>query len=328
MTFDQETAETIAPVLAMIGQEARLDPHWTCRMLEAVNARIMPAFHRGQRDAADSTADRIRHGEQLALGEAAQIDDLMQLAHACADEERLIEALHWVSKATELCPMEGEFLRFRASLLERLGAFEEALRVAHEARALGADPASIVSDIDRISARFNRHIEEACDRRLPDFYRQQRDMAACNADRISHGEKIITSSTAGIDDLVQLAHAYAADERLLEALCRVSQAIQLQPDNGELFRFKASILERMARYDEALQAAIEARNLGADAGSISVDVERIEEGLVCHLTELSSCLDTTASLPASMELLCMGRLKFREFIKFIGKIVRAYATKN
>jgi hypothetical protein len=203
MAFDHETAETIAPVLAMIGQESRLDPNWTCHMLEAVAGQV-----------------------------------------------------------------------------------------------------------------------------LPDFHRRQRNKATCNADRIRHGERVIANATPAIDDFVQLSHAYAAEECLIEASYRISKAIELQPDNGELRRFKASILERMARFEEALQAAIEARNLGADAESISFDVERIEARLVCHLTEVSSCLDTAVSLPASMKLLCMGRLTFPEFIKFIGKIVRAYANKN
>jgi len=151
MTFDQETAETIAPVLAMIGQEARLDPRWTCHMLEAVNGQVLPGFHRQQRDTAASDAERIRCGMKLAAGPGASIDDLVQLAHSYASDEKLFDALYWVTKALGLEPGEGELLRFKASILERMGKFDQALRTAHEAKFNNADPECISSDIDRIN---------------------------------------------------------------------------------------------------------------------------------------------------------------------------------
>jgi tetratricopeptide (TPR) repeat protein len=160
MKFSEETAETLAPVLAMIGQEARLDPHWTCHMLEAVNGQILPGFYRHQRDAAGSNAERIHYGLALASGSGSQIDDQVQLAHHCAAEDRLEDALYWIAKAIELDPEQGEYLRFKASILERMGNFEDALQTAHHARALGADPDCIASDIERIASRRRAELWE------------------------------------------------------------------------------------------------------------------------------------------------------------------------
>lgn len=203
MAFDHDTAETIAPLLGMIGQEARLDSHWTCKMLEAVAEQVLPVFHRQQREAATSHAECVRHGLNLALRQTAEIDDVMHLAHSYANDEKLFDALYWASKAIELRPEDGEFLRFKASILERMGRFEKALQTAHEAQQHGADPESISADIDRVNAR-----------------------------------------------------------------------------------------------------------------------------LISHLREASNCRDDESSLPASLKLLAIGQLKFPQFIKFIGKVVSAYAKRN
>jgi hypothetical protein len=161
MAFDQEAAETIAPVLAMIGQEARLDPNWTCHMLEAVNGRVLPGFHRQQRDTAASDAERICYGLKLAVDPGAITDDLVQLAHFYASNEELVGALYWVTKSLETQPAQGELLRFKASILERLGLFEQALQSAHEAKSHGADLEPICADIDRINQLLSSYLQDS-----------------------------------------------------------------------------------------------------------------------------------------------------------------------
>jgi tetratricopeptide (TPR) repeat protein len=209
-----------------------------------------------------------------------------------------------------------------------MGRFEEALHAAQQAKELGVEPDAISADIDRINGQHVAHLEAMAEQLLPSIYRQRRSMAVCGAERIRIGMKLASSAEVDVDDLVQLAHACAAEEMLADALYWMGKAIELKPDQGEHLRFKASILERMGRFEGALQVANDARILGSDTESISFDAERIEAQLVCHLAEVSSCLDTAASLPASVKLLCMGRLTFPEFINLIGKIVRAYANKN
>jgi tetratricopeptide (TPR) repeat protein len=145
--------DDVDAMLTLIEQEARRDRDRTCQIMETVGAQLLPDFYRSKRDSADGRAGWIHYGVKLASSAGVDIDDLVKLAHACAGEERLGEALHWIGKAIELHSEQGEYLRFKASILERMGRFEEALQVAHEAMALGADPDCIGTDIDRINAQ-------------------------------------------------------------------------------------------------------------------------------------------------------------------------------
>lgn len=159
MSFDQDTAAAITPVLAMVGQEARTDANWTCHMLEAVADQVLPDFHRRQRSLATSCTERIRYALKLAAQPYTETDDLVLLAHAFANDESLTDALFWISKALEREPNNGELHRFKASILERMGRFKESLQVAHNARLLGADPDFIGADIDRIEAKLVDHLK-------------------------------------------------------------------------------------------------------------------------------------------------------------------------
>ena len=159
MAFDNDMVETISPVLMLIGQQAKLDLNWTSHMLEAVAGQTLPELYRHQRDAATDNAARICYGEKLASSAGSEPDDLIQLAHTLATEERLPEALHWIGKALDLRPEECELLRFKASILERMGRFEEALQTAQEAQSLGADFEAISDDIDRIRGKLVAFLE-------------------------------------------------------------------------------------------------------------------------------------------------------------------------
>lgn len=328
MAFDQETAEMLAPVLAMIGQESRLDPHWTCQMLEAVNEQVLPEFHRQQRDAAASDAERIRCGLKLTSGQASDIDDSVQLAHSYANDERLFDALCWVTKALELQPADGELLRFKASILERMGWLEPALQIAQEAARHDADPVLIAADIERISCRHAAHVEAMAEQHLPRLDRQKRDAATSIEDRIRHGLRLASSLTVEVDDLVMLAHDYANGERLTDALHWIGKAIELRPAEGELLRFEASILERIGKFEEALRTAHKAKFNNADPASIANDIDRINERNIALLREASRSLDDASSLPAFAKLLGTGSLEFHGFMKFVGKILKSYAKRK
>jgi hypothetical protein len=161
MAFDSNAAETIAPVLAMIGQEGRIDPNWSCNMLEAVGDQILPDFYRHQRSFAGTGAEQVHWGLKLVGNSYASVEDFVHLAHGYAREESLNDALYWIGKALDHDPGNGEFHRFKASILERMEQFEGALLAARRARQLGADPVSINADIDRIDAKLLCQLKEA-----------------------------------------------------------------------------------------------------------------------------------------------------------------------
>jgi tetratricopeptide (TPR) repeat protein len=160
MAFDQETAETLAPVLAMVGQQARVDSNWTCTMIEAIAGQVLPNFYNQKLETAETAAERAALDLKLALVSSGRTADLLHLAHAYADAEHLQDALFWIERAIEARPDEGEYLRFKASILERMRQFEQALRIANEAQRLGADPQAIHADIGRIEEGWVSHLRE------------------------------------------------------------------------------------------------------------------------------------------------------------------------
>lgn len=150
MAFDQETAETIAPVLAMVGQQARVDPNWACTMIETVAGQVLPDFYASKRETTDSASERAALDLKLVLISSGRTSDLLRLAQTYSDAERLEDALYWIGRAIDARPDEGEYFRFKASILERMRAFEKALGCAREAQLLGADADAIRADIERI----------------------------------------------------------------------------------------------------------------------------------------------------------------------------------
>ena len=176
MALDQETVETIAPVLAMIGQQVRLDSNWACHMIEAVGGQALPEFYRQQRDLAQDADQRIHYGLKLASSPSGRIDDKIHLAQAYADKELLVDSLYWIGKAIQSRPEAGEYLRFKASILERMGSFDEALLAAEKAELLGADAVAIRADIERIQGRWTLHLRQAS--RSPNLAKSLRSYVA------------------------------------------------------------------------------------------------------------------------------------------------------
>lgn len=166
MEFEEETIETVGPILRMIGQQARLDPAWAYGMVEATAGQILPQYYRQAKARAGTAAERIALDVKLALSSGARTEDVVRLAQTCADAEQLDDALYWIGRAIEAHPEEGEYLRFKASILERKGQFERALQIAQRAARLGAEPEAIHSDIIRIENNRLAQLEETA--RSPD----------------------------------------------------------------------------------------------------------------------------------------------------------------
>jgi tetratricopeptide (TPR) repeat protein len=255
----------------------------------------------------------------------AAVGDLIGVAHRHAAQERLDASLHSIASAIALKPDDGELLRFKASILERMGSFEEALKVAREAEVHGANPKAIKQDIERLHRRYLVHLDTTSGRVLPDFHRQQRDAAAVNGERIRRGLKLASRDEPSPEDLIDLAHAYAEDEKLWDALYWIGKAIEVHPDDGEILRFKASILERIGRFEEALQVAEEASRCGAHRASIASDLERISRGFIADLRKDARSENPARSLTSYAKLLQTKNLRLSDLIRFVGLTVASYA---
>ena len=141
---------------AVLAREARLGVHKVAIILDALCDHLLPDVYRQQRDEATDNLGKIRWGIKVACTLDAGADDFILLAHACADQDQLDDALHWLKRALASHPEAGELHRFRASLLERKGRHEEALDAAKSAQAAGADENAIASDIARISGLLSQ----------------------------------------------------------------------------------------------------------------------------------------------------------------------------
>lgn len=129
-------------------------------------------------------------------------------------------------------------------------------------------------------------------------------------------------------DPLKSANTSAAEERLLDALYWITKAIEHHPEHGEYLRFKASILERMGRFDEALDVAKEAEARGADVQGIAADIERIDSRIIAELKAGTRSSEAAVSLASYSRLLAMNKLSFRDTMNFAGKLIKSYATAN
>jgi tetratricopeptide (TPR) repeat protein len=215
--------------------------------------------------------------------QAADGDDLVKLAHALARLERLDEALFWVGETLKADDASAGIWRFRASLLERLGRFEEALDSAQGAQARGLPGDVAAEDIARIRRRMMDELQREADGpdprkavaallKLSGLPEAERSGSAAVRDL----SLLAAVGQADRDVLVQLAHACADADQLDDGLHWLRKAGELEQPDGEFLRFKASLLERSGRIDEALRTALEARQAGADLVAISCDIERLQ----------------------------------------------------
>jgi len=133
--------------------------------LEAAFERNLDAYYRAviarcvataQLNEDDCLLERaIDAGLLFARRETARIEDWVALAHLLAKANRLEEALAWISRAVAVSEV-ADYYRLQASVLERLGRFEEAVRAASQALKLRPNDNKLVADVERISATLSR----------------------------------------------------------------------------------------------------------------------------------------------------------------------------
>ena len=92
---------------------------------------------------------------------------------------------------------------------------------------------------------------------------------------IEAGLRLAHVETGRVEDWVALAHLLARAGRLDESLVWISRSVALAPDVAEYHRLRASLLERLERFEAALQAASRALELDPADSELLADVGRI-----------------------------------------------------
>jgi hypothetical protein len=111
------------------------------------------------------------------------------------------------------------------------------------------------------------------------------DGASALEQAIEAGLRFVNRETAQVKDWVAVAHLLARADRLDEALAWISRAVTALPGVTDHCRLQASVLERLQRFEEALQVATHALNLRPDDAGLVSDVERISSAYVNALRQ-------------------------------------------
>lgn len=217
-------------------------------------------------------------------------------------------------------------------LLERLLMICHSMNESPEARSkrpesAEPDPISIIigqlrQEGEHDPARAADLVDAIADRLLAERLRRNWDKAADDPDVIATGTRLVAARLAEPGDLVRLAHAHARSEQLGPALQLVEQAEQEDPANGELLRFKASLLERLRKWPEALGAAHSALAAGADERAIRIDIERLESRRLSVLRQRSISENELEPITDALHLLATGELSLRTRLSAILHTLR------
>jgi tetratricopeptide (TPR) repeat protein len=151
----------------------------------------------------------------------------------------------------------------RATVLERLGRYEEALWTATQAVAIRPADNGCASQRDRIGKAYRQSL------------RLVRDTSGDMAAAIESGLKLAHLQPDIVEDWTALAQLFARAERLNEALAWVELAVGAQPAVVGHQRLRASLLERLGRYKSGYQAAKKARKLDPSNSELARDAKRM-----------------------------------------------------
>ena len=302
--------DPLEKILAILAGQADSHPDRALHTLDALNEDLLPQFHRRRFEDASTDSEKVAYGARLVANRKATGADLVALAHACARSERLTEALSWILRAIEIQPFDGELLRFQASVLERLGKIDDALLVAEAARNLECDIGAVSADIVRLQERQSAQVRKFM-------------ATASPADRLAGYAKLVWSRRASVEDLIFLAQAAADEENLVDALEWISKAIDKQSHDGELHRFRATILERLSRFEEAHDAVTLASSRGADQHAVAGDIVRIRSLVIDEFRQRAREGDLAEFIICHGKLLRLGVLQADDFLILAWRIAAA-----
>lgn len=298
-------------------------------MLESLDAEITALWTRwierlrGERDGRFSAGDAqgaLAIGQKLSRQAVSVREDILVLAHLFAHTGQLEDAKRLAESVPDR-ETDGDLQRFRASIFERLGQFDEALIAARSAMNICVDGSAVKEDLERIFSK--RRDQLAAVRANASLDAQERLAAAME---LIHVEP-------GVDSITALVHLQGHLGLLDEALETVDQLLALDRTNGQIFRLKASLLERQGRLAEALTEATQAGVLLPDDPEVKQDQWRIG---MARREELTRLRDATfpdgASLEAARQLHQLGHSSAEDDARFAhiqthhGLLQQALAT--
>jgi tetratricopeptide (TPR) repeat protein len=269
-----DSIEAISPILGLVSSRLAIHSEWAVPLLELVADRLTVQMLRRTRDVSQDPSVAIRAAISMAGHERANVEDWIALSHLLASEGRLSEALNWVNRVLQHQSHVASHHRLKASVLERLDRFEEALTSAGCALELDSEHPDLIVDRERIVAGYVRSMQ------------QLRDDGASKPDvAIDAGMKLAQRAQALPEDWTALTMLLAKAERLNEALAWSSRALDAEPWVAGHHRLNVSLLRRLMRLDDAMQAVSRGLALHPGDRALAAEHQRVESAYLRHLRQ-------------------------------------------
>jgi tetratricopeptide (TPR) repeat protein len=222
----------------------------------------------------------------LAQGAQTLVEDWTALARLLANSQRLNEALGWASRVLQARPEVAENHCLYMSLLERLGRLQEAMHAAEQAAKLHPHDAVVATDYNRIESAYLTSLFEC------------RDGGQDPAEAVAAGRQLAERQAQNIEHWLALAQLFVRQERDAEALIWMDKLIERRPDVADYLELRAGALERMGRFEEALDDIGLARDLRPKDTRLVQAAGRVETAL---LRTLRTRRDRSQDLPLAID---------------------------
>jgi tetratricopeptide (TPR) repeat protein len=281
-----EPTDAMSPVLRLVSSRLTNHPQWAVPLLEVLAGQLAVPILRRARDSSNDPPTAIRAAISIAQHARADVEDWIAVSHFLATDGRLSESLSWANRVLQHQPHVASHHRLKASLLERLDQFEEALAAVSSAIELDPENPDLIVDEERMSAS---HVQAM--RRVRDDGATKLEVA------IDEGMKLAQRAQALVEDWAALALLLAKAERLNEALAWSSRALRAEPGVIANHCLKVTLLQRLVRFEEALHAADQALALHPRDAALAREQQRVE---LSYLKYLRQRRDGSPDLPAAI----------------------------
>jgi tetratricopeptide (TPR) repeat protein len=262
--MNREFLKEQAPVLALAASQLVENPEFAMPLLEASVGRLLVFKYRKHRDD-DLTpiSEAIESGRKICIFNRGEFGDHLALAHLLSKGEKLGDALEQIKQVIILDGEKVDYLKFQASVLERMGKLNEAEATILRAMKLNPEGKGVLSDRERIGAAVTKSLKARRD--------QEGDVQIA----LALAQEIMKREPDSAEDLFQLANllARAGDHRA--ALKQIEDLIAKNGEQVGYLELKTTLCEKIGKYRRAYQTISKIKEIEPSANYLANNNSRI-----------------------------------------------------